>query len=91
MTQAGHTRDHAIGVSLTCRLAVLIVGLGVIALSLLSYRQLRLQAFHEQSAARLRQTQHDKELWRLRSEISMRITPEQIGVIDVPLETPGDE
>ena len=70
---------------------MLIVGLGVIALSLLSYRQLRLQAFHEQSAARLRQTQQDKDLWRLRSEISMLITPEQIGVIDVPTETPGDE
>ncbi len=91
MTRAGHTQERAVGVSLTCRLAVLIVGLGVISLSLLSYRQLRLQAFHEQSAARLRQTQQDKELWRLRSEISMRITPEQIGVIDVPTEPTSDE
>ncbi len=91
MMTDGHTQGRASGVSLTCRLAVLIVGLGVIALSLLSYRQLRLQAFHEQSAARLRQTHQDKDLWRLRSEISMLITPEQIGVIDVPTEAPGDE
>ncbi len=91
MTGADHTQGPASGVSLTSRLAVLIVGLGVISLSLLSYRQLRLQAFHEQSAARLRQTQQDKELWRLRSEISMLITPEQIGVIEAPMETPGDE
>ncbi|RNC81946.1 MAG: hypothetical protein ED559_09230 [Phycisphaera sp.] len=68
---------------LMLRLAVLIVGMGVIALSLLSYRQLRLQAIHEQSDARLRQTQQDKELWTLRSEIALRTTPEQVGVVDV--------
>lgn len=91
MTAEGHTTGGAQSFGLTCRLAVLIVGLGVIGLSLLSNRQLRLQAFHEQSAARLRQTQQDKDLWRLRSEISMLITPEQIGVIDAGLEAEGAE
>ena len=66
---------------LTLRLAVLIVGLGVIAVSLLSSRQLRLQAIHEQSDARLRQTDHDKQLWQMRSEIALRTTPEQVGIM----------
>lgn len=91
MTEREGASPVAASIGLTSRLAVLIVGLGVIALSLLSERQLRLQAFHEQSAARLRQTQQDKELWKLRSEISMLITPEQIGVIEVPMEPFGDE
>lgn len=86
MTGNGDNAGGARSLGLTCRLAVVIVGLGVVSLSLLSYRQLRLQAFHEQSAARLRQTQQDKDLWRLRSEISMLITPEQIGVMDASLE-----
>jgi hypothetical protein len=68
-------------VGLTLRLAVLIVGMGVIAVSLLSYRQLRLQAIHEQSDARLRQSDHDKELWQMRSEIALRTTPEQVGIM----------
>lgn len=91
MTEREAASPVAASIGLTSRLAVLIVGLGVIALSLLSERQLRLQAFHEQSAARLRQTQQDKELWKLRSEISMLITPEQIGVIEVPMEPASND
>ncbi len=80
----GTPDEHGAGSpGLMLRLAVLIVGMGVIALSLLSYRQLRLQAIHEQSDARLRQTQQDKDLWTLRSEIALRTTPEQVGVVAV--------
>lgn len=80
MTGAGRHERAAGDAGLMLRLAVLIVGMGVIALSLLSYRQLRLQAIHEQSEARLRQTQQDRELWAMRSEIALRTTPEQVGL-----------
>ena len=63
------------------RLVVLILGLGGIGLSLLSYRQLRLQAFHEHSAARLRQSGQDMELWKLRAEIASGVTPERVGLL----------
>ncbi|HED53312.1 MAG TPA: hypothetical protein ENJ00_03825 [Phycisphaerales bacterium] len=63
------------------RLVVLILGLGAIGLSLLSYRQLRLQALHEHSAARLRQSEQDMELWKLRAEIASSVTPERVGLL----------
>ncbi|PHQ79376.1 MAG: hypothetical protein COB69_08110 [Phycisphaera sp.] len=79
-------------VGLTLRLAVMIVGLGVISVSLLSYRQLRLQSIHEQSDARLRQTLHDKELWQMRSEIALRTTPEQVGIaLPAGVEAGGEQ
>jgi hypothetical protein len=56
-----------------------IVGLGVVALSLLSLRQQRLQAMHELSAVRLRQASHDKRLWAVRAEIARLVTPEHVG------------
>ncbi|MFI4873619.1 MAG: hypothetical protein ACIARQ_17555 [Phycisphaerales bacterium JB061] len=89
----GATDEYGPGsVGLTLRLAVLIVGMGVIAVSLLSYRQLRLQAIHEQSDARLRQTDHDKELWQMRSEIALRTTPEQVGVmLPDEIQTGGEQ
>lgn len=90
MTPRAVDEQGAGSVGLMLRLSVLIVGMGVIALSLLSYRQLRLQAIHEQSDARLRQTQQDKELWTLRSEIALRTTPEQVGVISAEY-TPDEE
>lgn len=67
------------GSGLTARAAVGIVGLGVVALSLLSLRQQRLQAMHELSAVRLRQASHDKRLWAVRAEVARLVTPEHVG------------
>lgn len=69
---------------LTARAALAILSIGVIALTLLSYRQMRLQAMHELSAARLRQADHDKRLWEIRSQIAGMVTPERIGVLPEP-------
>jgi hypothetical protein len=45
---------------------------------LLGARQMRMQAAHELTLARLRVVQHDNELYRVRSKIAARITPEQV-------------
>ena len=68
---------------MTARGVVLILSVGAVALALLSYRQMRLQAMHELAEARLRQADHDKRLWELRAEISALVTPEQVGVLPV--------
>ncbi|MEM8758315.1 MAG: hypothetical protein AAGF47_11100 [Planctomycetota bacterium] len=66
---------------LTARVGFAIVVFGLIALTLLSLRQQRLQALHELSAVRLRQSTHDRELWELRAALSSVLTPEQVGVL----------
>ncbi|MGP1272001.1 MAG: hypothetical protein ACTS22_01580 [Phycisphaerales bacterium] len=76
--------DDGASASLTARWALVIVSVGVIALALLSYRQMRLQAMHELADARLRQVDHDKRLWEVRAEISSLVTPEQVGVLPTP-------
>jgi hypothetical protein len=56
----------------------LIAALCLCASALLAARQMRMQAAHELAEARLRITQRDNELWRLRARIAQRITPEHI-------------
>ncbi|HHN77368.1 MAG TPA: hypothetical protein ENK11_01660 [Phycisphaerales bacterium] len=63
---------------MAAKLAVVLVALGLIAASLLSMRQSRLQAAHEVTSARLRIREHDERLLKLRSEIAERVTPEAV-------------
>jgi hypothetical protein len=60
------------------KLTVLVLGIAVCAGALLAARQMRMQAAHELTEARLRVMKHDNELFRLRAQIAGRITPEQI-------------
>ncbi|HMN39936.1 MAG TPA: hypothetical protein PKE29_03765 [Phycisphaerales bacterium] len=63
------------------KLCVLIVGLGVLACLLLGTRQLRTQAAHEMADVQKRVARHDRELWKLRSEIARRITPDKVELL----------
>ncbi len=63
------------------KLAALIVGLGLIACVLLGIRQLRVQAAHEMAAVQRRVSAHDRELWKLRTEIAKLTTPDNIETI----------
>ena len=60
------------------KVVALIAALCLCACALLAARQMRMQAAHELAEARLRITQRDNELWRLRARIAQRITPEHI-------------
>ncbi len=60
------------------KLAALIVGLGLIACVLLGIRQLRVQAAHEMADVQRRVSAHDRELWKLRTEIAKLTTPDNI-------------
>ncbi len=63
------------------KLAALIVGLGVIACVLLGIRQLRVQAAHEMADVQRRVAAHDRELWKLRTEIAKLTTPDKIETL----------
>ncbi len=63
---------------MAAKLAAVIITLGLIAASLLSMRQSRLQAAHEVTAARLRIREHDERLLKLRTEIASRVTPRAV-------------
>lgn len=60
------------------KLAVLILSIGACACALLAARQLRLQAVHELTQARVRIMDQDARLWRLRAEIGARVVPERV-------------
>jgi hypothetical protein len=60
------------------KLAVLILTIGAVAATLLAARQQRLQAVHETAEAMRRISEHDRTLWRLRSEIAERVTPGKV-------------
>jgi len=60
------------------KLVVMILACGVCGGTLLSLRHARIQAAHEMAEARLRIRHHERELQRLRAEIALRITPEQV-------------
>jgi hypothetical protein len=60
------------------KLAVLILSLALGACILLAARQMRIQAVHELAAARLRILEADARLWKLRSAIAAKVTPQQI-------------
>jgi hypothetical protein len=63
------------------KLSVLIVGLGILACLLLGLRQLRTQAAHEMAGVQKRVARHDRELWKIRSEIARRITPDKVALL----------
>lgn len=60
------------------KLAVLVVCMGLCACALLAARQMRMQAAHELTEARLRVMKHDNDLRRIRAQIASRITPEDV-------------
>lgn len=60
------------------KLAVLIIGLGLIACSLLAIRQMRTQAAHELAQARLRAVRVDQDAARLRAAISTHVSPDRV-------------
>lgn len=64
---------------MVAKLAVLIVALGACACGLLMMRHQRAQAAHELATARLRIVETEARLWRLRSEIAQRVTPEEVA------------
>lgn len=67
------------------KFAALIVSLGACACTLLALRQSRLQAAHELAEAQLRIRVHDERLWRLRSEIALRVTPAHVQLMAADL------
>ncbi|TVQ63125.1 MAG: hypothetical protein EA378_02200 [Phycisphaerales bacterium] len=67
------------------KLVVTILACGACGGALLSVRHARLQAAHEMAEARLRIRHHERDLQRMRAEISMRITPEQVEAMSVML------
>lgn len=62
------------GLSLTLRLGVCIVAVGLCAAAMLSLRQARLQAAHEMGRAQERILSHDARWARLRSQIATETT-----------------
>lgn len=60
------------------KLVVLILTIGAVAATLLAARQQRLYAVHESAQAMRRIVEHDRTLWRLRSEIAQRVTPNKV-------------
>ena len=62
-------------------LAALIVGMGLIACVLLGVRQLRVQAAHEMADVQRRVSNHDRELWKIRTEIAKLTTPDKIETL----------
>jgi hypothetical protein len=69
------------------KLVVVILMCGVGGGSLLSMRQMRMQAAHEMAESRLRVRAHERELQRVRAEISARVTPDQVRAV---IELLGD-
>lgn len=63
---------------MAAKFATLIVGLGLIACVLLGIRQLRAQSAHQMAAVQRRVAMHDRELWKLRTEIAKLVTPDRI-------------
>lgn len=60
------------------KLTALIFGLGCIACVLLLLRQARMEAVYELGKTHERIAEHDRTLWRLRTEIASRTTPDGV-------------
>lgn len=71
------------------RAAALIAAVVLLALSLLSIRQARLQAAHELTRARLRVADLDRRMLDVRGEIAHSLTPESLRARIDPLVSPG--
>ena len=81
----------------------LLLGIGATAGGLLGSRPLRLQTLHDLAQVQRRLNEHDRDLFRLRSQIAEFVTPDRvaemarvlgplvsIGVNDGSKELPGD-
>jgi hypothetical protein len=66
---------------MVAKLAVLILSLGVVSCVLLGIRQQRVMAAHEMADVQKRVARHDRELWKLRSEIARLTTPDKVEVM----------
>lgn len=66
---------------MVAKLAVVIVAVGVTACALLAVRQMRTQAAHELSEARLRIMQRDNQLWRVRARIAEAVAPQRVHAL----------
>lgn len=64
------------------KFVALILSIGIIGGTLLSMRQLRIQAAHELGAVQRRVGERDRELWQLRIEIARAVSP---GVVQARL------
>lgn len=60
------------------KLVAVILGIGVIGCGLLALRQQRLEAASELARVQVRIRDQDERLWRLRSDIARRTTPEHV-------------
>lgn len=60
------------------KICMLILSLGITAGILLHLRQARLQAVHELARVQLRMNERDRDLFRIRTQIAQRVTPERI-------------
>jgi Tfp pilus assembly protein PilX len=63
------------------KLCVLILGLGVMAVALLQFRQARLQAVHDLAGIQREMLLRDRELFAMRSQIAQAVTPERVQQI----------
>lgn len=63
---------------MAAKIAFLIVAIGLCAVALLGIRQLRTQAAHELTEARLRIMNRDNELWRVRTAIAEGVSPRRV-------------
>ncbi|MGQ0628516.1 MAG: hypothetical protein ACT4PL_10510 [Phycisphaerales bacterium] len=61
------------------KVCFLILGIGATACGLLGYRQLRLQTLHDLAQVQRRLNEHDRDLFRLRSEIAEFVTPDRVA------------
>lgn len=66
---------------MAAKLCVLILGLGVMAVALLQFRQARLQAVHDLAGIQREMLLRDRELFAMRSQIAQAVTPERVQQI----------
>ncbi len=67
------------------KVCVLILSIGATGCGLLGYRQMRLQTLHELANVQKRLVLHDRDLFRLRSEIAERVTPARVAQLAADL------
>jgi hypothetical protein len=60
------------------KLAVIILSFGLLATTLLANRQQRIEAAKQLAEAQSRLTVHDETLWKLRTEIALRVSPRSV-------------
>jgi cell division protein FtsL len=69
------------------KIVAIIVALGMCAAGLLTIRQQRTQATHEIAQTRLRITEQENELRRLKTRIAARVSPEHVKAMAARMGT----